>query len=268
MPRPASPLPPAKPVPVATQEESEERGFPRFRPEEFMDPKGRSEAGELTGVERPGLRDEEDPEGWPSPELRIEFFLPALKGEHHGVGGEISLELALAKDEWFRVSYLQTLYSVDKDMDDGMPLSSQHLSLEYICRIAGFTRHAVFDLAVRAGFGLERFSVGAVYEGAENALRLSPSVGLDVGIWQGGPIGAVFHLGQTIPVNFTGNTSSTTEVKAFFRWDVTEKISLQAGYRLLRVRLRDYDHAFAVADGRGELEATMRGPLIGVDVRF
>jgi hypothetical protein len=139
------------------------------------------------------------------------------------------------------------------------------LSLGYLHRLLGYTRHAGVDLAVSAGMTVDRFEDEGTLD---TSARISPYVAADLGLWQGGGWGFTVHARQGLPVNLLGASSLVTDVAAVFRLDLSERISLSAGYRVVLLKLKEFAENLEREHGDEEFDARLAGPLLGLECRF
>jgi hypothetical protein len=223
---------------------------------------------EAPGVDRPGLPDEDDSLG-PPPSARFEAMLLRLDDRSRGAGSAITLDLPFSPHDSFRARYFLAVLSHDDPFPEADPEFTWHrFTLEYSRRLTGYTRRAALDLAVSAGFsgdGVDSDLSGASVDGTP---RLSPHVGLDLGVWQGGSWGMILRVGQSLPLNATGASSAVTDVAATLEVGLSERLSLSLGYRYLLVRFREHSSPFQARHARDELESSLGGPLLGLEARF
>lgn len=237
---------------------------PDTNPPSTFDPFGPGKAA----VDRPGLRGE-DNEKAPAPTLRFNVLLLSMEEYGRGGGASVEGDYALSRDGSVHVSYLGIGFGKGQELDE---LKSEwvwhRLTVSYLQRLVGFTRHAGFDLAITVGASVDRFQNEIGPEEIDTKARISPYVAIDVGLWQGGPFGFVLHAGQSIPFNVTGSSSSVTDVSAMLRVDISERLSLFAGYRMLWVELKEYPENLVASHAHEEFESSLAGPLVGFEVRF
>jgi hypothetical protein len=237
---------------------------PEMNPPAANDPLGPG----TTGVDRPGLRGEESDE-LPAPTLRLDVLLFSMEGYGRGGGAGLEGDYPLSRDGSLHVSYFGIGFGKGKELDELQSEWVWHrLTLGYLHRLAGFTRHAGFDLAITIGASVDRFANEVGPEEIDTKARISPYVAVDVGIWQGGPFGFVLHAGQSIPFNMTGSSSAVTDVSATLRVDLSERLSLFAGYRMLWVELKEYPENLVASHAHHEFDSTLAGPLVGLELRF
>lgn len=253
-------------------DEGEERGLPPLRLT-VADLEGPSEGfvGALV-VDRPGKPWEDVAGAALYAEARLDALLLSMDGYRHGAGAALEVELPFDRARSFRAGVLTMAFMYDEHLEDvtedGASFSGLHATLEYVLKILGYTRRAPLDLAVAAGIAADRFASREGPETADPAGRISPWISVEAGFWQAGTAGFIVRAGQAIPANLTGATAAVTDLTVLVRLDLSERVSIHAGYRLVRVRLRDYPRALAQGGGAEEMEETMGGPLLGLDVRF
>lgn len=269
-------IPPPTELPLSLQEtalaeapQERESRQPRFRPDELdllsMD-RGRAPK---PGLFRLGTREENDLEGMPPLELRFEGMLLSGEGIRRGWGGVFTADLPIGQDSSLRAVYAIHFLPEKEDPGEQAPQQVWHrFTVDYVYRILGYTRHAPFDLAVSAGLAVDRFSLPERQDAVSEKARISPVLGLDLALWQESSMGLLLHASQSAPLNLTGASSAVTEASAVIRWDLTERMSMRIGYRLYWVRLRGYSEALDREGETDELDATLSGPLVGMEFRF
>lgn len=266
----AEPEPPRGPE--AASAEEEERGLPAFRLTAADLERPQEGFVEALVVERPGKPLEGDPEAPLYVEGRLDALLFSMDGYRPGAGAALELEFPFDRSGALRGGVLTVAFMSDERLEDvtedGASFSGIQATLEYVLKILGYTRRAPLDLAVGAGIAADRFASREGPETADSGVRISPWISVEAGFWQAGMAGFVVRAGQSIPVNLTGLTASVTDLAALVRLDLSERVSIHAGYRLVRVRLRDYGRALALGGGAEEMEETLSGPLLGLDMRF
>ena len=276
---PAEPTPTPKPVPAEPSEPS-----PSLPIALAQDPSG---AGEEDGyrfdlaplrelpplpaelrLERLGLPGEKEPGAAPPVLARLDALLLNADGDARAPAMALLLDFPLGDGSSFRTTYLLAHFTDDAvEPFEGSPdLGWARATFEYVFRLAGHTRHAPLDVSFAAGLSLD------VLETADSALsgtpRLSPYVAFDLGLFEVGAFGLLLHAGQSIPLNVTGASAAVTDLSAMVRIDLTESISLHAGYRLLLVRFRDYDASFDFDGDLAAFDGSFAGPQFGLEIRF
>lgn len=261
---------PAMPSSPESAPSGEERGLGRF-PWEELERFAGEEASGPPAVSRPGLRDEKG-DGWPLPEYRFDLIRLDLDHLRWGVGLSFLADIPVGRMDLLRTTWLTGVYFPSAGLEESLegPPSFvwHHATFEYVRRLFGYAPEAPFDLALAAGLGADWIPRAASTFEVGPDLHLGPHAAVEVGIWQGGPVGFVFRAAQSVPVNLWGSVSSLTDLTGMVRVDLAEGISLHAGYRIFRIRLRAYPRAFAAEGARWEMEETSAGPLAGLDVRF
>lgn len=237
---------------------------PDMNPPTVYDPFG----PRVAAVDRPGLRSEEREEA-PLPTFRLDVLLLSMEGYGRGGGANLEGDYALGRDGSVHVGYLGVGFGKGRELDELQSEWVWHrLTLGYLHQLAGFTRHAGFDLAITVGASVDRFSNEVGPEEIDTKARISPYMAVDVGIWQGGPFGFVLHAGQSIPFNLTGSSSAVTDLSATLRVDLSERLSFFAGYRMLLIELKEYPENLVASHAHDEFDSSLAGPLIGFEVRF
>lgn len=252
--------------------DEEERGLPAFRLTEADLERFPEGSVEALVVDRRGRPREDDPEAPLYVEGRVDVLLLSMDGYRPGAAAALEVEVPLERWSALRGAVLTAAFMSDEHLEDvtedGASFSGIHATLEYVLKILGYTRRAPLDLAVGVGLAADRFASREGPERAEPVARFSPWFSVEAGFWQAGMAGFVVRAGQSIPANLTGATASLTDLTGLVRLDLSERLSIHAGYRLVRVRLRDYGRALALGGGTEEVEETLSGPLLGLDVRF
>ncbi|HEV3026304.1 MAG TPA: hypothetical protein VG457_01965, partial [Planctomycetota bacterium] len=96
--------------------------------------------------------------------------------------------------------------------------------------------------------------------------KFAPYVGIDLAFWQHQPLGFIVHVGESIPIAVVGSALGMTDVSAQIRWDLSERVSIHGGYRILLLKYK-YDDVSGSA-GAIALHENLTGPILGVDIRF
>jgi hypothetical protein len=241
-------------------------GYPRFRPEV---PDGfqlvLEEKVEWT-IDRLGLPGEGNSEDWVPPELRLEVTF--LNGRDHGPEFSFHVDVPVGPRESIRTSIAVAKLPGGEFLEESASQSWQRVTIAYAYRLAGYTRHSPFDLSVSVGISADRYrlegSDGVMGDGA----RLSPYVAVEAALWQQGTAGLILHAGYAMPVNITGGSSGVLDLAATVRIDLSETVSLHAGYRYLLLRLRDFENALIGSRSSSSLSEEFSGPILGIDIRF
>lgn len=227
---------------------------PDPEPEKSFDPRP---------VNRPGLRDE-DVDELPAPTLRVDLFLVSMEDFGRGAGTNLEGDVAVSRDGSIRLGYLGVAFGSGEIDEIESNWTWHRMTLGYTHRLMGFTRRAGFDLAVTVGASVEHVRA----DGVDGEARVSPYGAVDVGIWEGGPFGFVLRAAHALPFNATGVSSSVSELSATLRLDLSERLSIFAGYRMLWVELKEYPGGLTPRHGEIEFESSLAGPLLGVELRF
>lgn len=262
-----APPPAPDPVPQDGPEGADEN--PRFRPAAGEPLRLNLDVTLAIGVDRPWLPDERRPDENLPVEVRIDLLTFSEEG-NEGAGVSLAFDLPLGRAESVRMSYLVAFVEDDLEGSGGSAtFRDEHVTFDYVRRLVGFTRHAPFDLAVSVGLSVDRFSDWSSDAPAiEATARLSPHVGIELGLWQSGILGLSLHAGQTIPVNLTGGTASVTDLAAVVHVALSDHVSVRLGYQVMVVRLRDYEGPLGSGRSSDDLDRKLSGPMLGLEVRF
>ncbi len=256
---------------VPVQEEADPRATPEdarrtpFRPDPRLltEPGGRSPA-EFTRAHP----DEAWTDEWPGPEVRMDACL--LMGHDDGRSPAITLafDLPLEQDSSLEIGWTAAVLPVREPngLDRGDAPNWHHVTLAYERRLSGYTRHAPFDLAVGAGLSMDLVEALGTTVTDDRRGHLAPWVSIDAALWQEGMIGLLLHAGQAVPVSVHGSSVAVTDLSATVRVDVSQRLSLHAGYRFIYIRLRE-DSNFAGLASKS-LDDSLAGPMLGIDLRF
>jgi hypothetical protein len=156
----------------------------------------------------------------------------------------------------------------DHEFDGVEPSFTWHRgTIEYVRRLAGYTRQSTFDLAVMIGMSIDQLSTHQALTTFNSSPRLSPWFGLESAIWEDDGVGLLLRVGHSLGTRLTGGSSSVTEVKVVVRIDLGEKSSLELGYRIVSARFRD-KHGAAREDYVDKLDRSFMGPVAGLALRF
>jgi hypothetical protein len=211
------------------------------------------------------LPDEHDPETLPPVEGRVDGFL-LLGGGERIPGLTLSLEIPLSRHDLLEVSWTSADLPHADDVDRGLSADWHHATLAYVRRLTGYTSHADFDLAVSFGASMDLFGSVAGIPDPGGTPKVAPYAALDLAFWQQNAVGLLLHLGESFPATLIGSSLGMTDFSAQIRWDLTERISIHGGYRVLLLHYKP-DEA-PVAAGTDVLHEGLSGPMVGVDIRF
>ena len=204
----------------------------------------------------------------PEPEARVDGFL--LMGHHDGRTPALSviLDLPLDQNGSLELGWTGAIVPIRGAtwLDRGDGPTWNHATLAYVQRLAGYTRHASYDLAASAGVSLDFVEVLEGIDTGDRRGHLAPWASIDAAVWQQGMIGLLVRAGQTFPVAIRGSSVLVTDLSACVRVDFSQQFSLHAGYRFLYIRLREA--APIPAQGTTSLDDSLAGPMIGLDFRF
>lgn len=257
--------PPAAPAPVAQEfPGSDDDGSP-LRIDRWQFGELPDRAGWWLGLLVRPLPDENDPEGLPPFEGRVDGFL-LLGGGQRIPGLTLSLEIPLSAKNLVELSWTAADLPRAGDVDRGLSADWHHATLAFVHRLTGYTRNADFDLAISLGASMDLFGTVAGIPDPGGTPKFSPYAGLDMSFWQKNAIGLLLHLGESFPATIVGSSLGMTDFSAQIRWDLTERISLHGGYRVLLLRYRPDETA--VPPGTDILHEGLSGPLVGLDIRF
>jgi hypothetical protein len=253
----------AAPIPQAQEEER----LP-YRPEfkEFRDYWAPTDRFRIGMFYRP-LPDENDPEGWPSPEARIDGFLLLGNKDTRVPGIAFVLDLPFGRDDSLHAEWTAAHLPMPPQADgrDTTP-NWNHLILAYVRRLTGYTSHASFDLAISLGISADFFRTAEGIPDPGSSPKLAPYVGADLSFWQDQAVGLLLHLGESFPFTLLGSSLGVTDLSAQVRWDLSERISIHGGYRVVLLRYK-YDD-IAATPGTSTLRDSLTGPILGLDIRF
>jgi hypothetical protein len=181
-----------------------------------------------------------------------------------GTGLSLQVDIPFDGGPILRLSTLTLGDAGEADFADWTEFALTHTTLDAVFRVLGGTRHAALDLWVSAGLAVDTASGDGLNAGA----RLSPHVALDLAFWQTERVGFEIHVGQTIPVAVGGGAAAITEASLALRIDLSERVSLRAGWRHLLVHLRDYDEPFETEGLLADVDRELSGPFVGLELRF
>jgi hypothetical protein len=212
------------------------------------------------------LPDEWDPEGWPDPEVRLQgFFL--IGGDRNRVPGlEVALDLPFGREDSIEVALMAARMPVPEGADVHESANWRHLTLAYVRRLSGYTSHATFDLAAGVGVNADFFHSVQGIPDSGSGPKFAPCVFVDVSFWQYEVVGLLLHVGQSVPVTLVGSSLGATDFRAELRWDLSRRISVRAGYKVLLLRYKTDE--VALIPGTELLKGTLAGPAVSLDVRF
>jgi hypothetical protein len=212
---------------------------------------------------RMGVPREGHPEEWLPPEMRLEVsFL--------GRASELSffLDVPIGRDESIRTSVSVGKLERDDVLESSNVENWERVMIAYSRRLAGHTLHAMVDLSVSIGVSVDRYQLDGRDGPLDPAARLSPTVSVDAALWQQSSSGLILHAGYSVPVNVTGASSGVLDLSASLRIDLSERISIHAGYRLLFLRLRDFNESLLSGEATAAFSDRFAGPIVGIDFRF
>jgi hypothetical protein len=237
----------------------------RFRPD-LDGLLGETMSVSLRRLDRAGLPSEQDDDGWPMPEFQLGLTLIPKSRGWYGAIYDGSLDIPVSRNDSLRATVMVGSFS---DSQDSLELEAtvlwQRLTVEYERRLAGYTRSATFDLAVRVGVeadGVRTHDPPLV----DSAVRASPWIGVEAALWERDGVGLVVQAGHSFAVRLSDAAMSSTDIKGEFRIDLSETVSLEIGWRYVAVRIHDKGSSGGLA--YQELEQSFSGPVGGLSLRF
>lgn len=258
------PVPPSPPAPVVAELPSgQELLGLRFRPDPEDGLFSASASHPFKRLDRAGLPGEDDADGLPAPELKLELtILPRSRG-WSGAIYEGSIDVPLGRNDSFRTGlFVGSLSNAEDQVDLEASVVWQRVTVEYERRLAGYTRKSTFDLAVRVGFSVDRVTGNDAQISVASSPRPAPWVGIEAALWEQDGLGVVVQAGHSFALRLNGAAMSSTDLKIEFRIDVTETFSLDLGWHYTAVRIHDQGLAYQ------ELEQSFSGPVGGLTFRF
>jgi len=214
---------------------------------------------------RGGLPDENDATSMPHPELSLDATIVPSSGAWRGTIYQLAFELPLSRDQSLHLSYFAAAMNNEKDDEDYEATLAWHrMTLSYEVKLAGYTRHATFDLALRLGGSVDVISEHISDIRIDETPRISPWIGVEAAVWEQSGVGIIVQGGYSVATRITGFSSAVADLRLLLRYDLSESLSVVIGYRYTTVRLHDHD------DGplREELHEHFSGPLAGFSLRF
>ncbi len=258
--------PAALPVQEKEKPGSDDYGF-KHRPGDGDDLLGKLLDSRVT-FSRAGLPAESALESWIPPELKVEFTLISKSGPWRGRSIEMGFDLPIGRDDSVRLSYTAMMLTDDREMDGVEPSFTWHRgAVEYVRRIAGYTRHSTFDLALMVGLSIDRLNTHESSIQFDQSARLSPWFGLESGIWESDSVGLILRIGHSLATRLTQGSASVTDLQVVVRIDLGEKSSLELGYRYVSARFRDR-HGHSGDDYADKMDRSFLGPVVGLALRF
>lgn len=261
---PGNPIPPA---PVQADLPAGEELFTfRFRPDpERLDYLRVSSEAQRT-LDRGGLPWGDDPSDWPQPELQIDVtIVPDSRGWYGAIYGT-AVDVPVQQETSIRASYfIASLNDGTGDFELEASVVWHRMTVEVEQRLAGYTRRATFDLAVRGGLSVDRVDTNEAKFAVQDQARLSPWVGIEVAFWQQDGLGVVMQGGHSFGLNIEGASARATDLRLELKVDLSERVSLQVGWRYIAVRFHDQGGDGAPSQDFGR---SCSGPVAGLGIRF
>jgi len=214
---------------------------------------------------------EGDDAAWTPPELRFDLLYLRMDDAWRGGASALALDVPLSDADSVCLSYQLAMLGTDPIEGDTHAddlLRWQRSTVDYKRRLFGYTRHASFDLAVNAGFEIDTFNAPGEGPPLDLTVRFSPHLGVELALWEAEAFGLILHAGKSVPLNLSGVSADITDLSATFRLDISNGLSIHAGYRVYLVRLKVYGERYVHEHGRDELDETLAGPFLGIDLRF
>jgi hypothetical protein len=256
--------------PFVQQDRDSDVRQPKFRTsaEDFRE--ATLERERRSGILLRAAPEEMDWEAWLSPEIRLDGLV--LFGHDYGRAPALTLacDLPFSASDSIEAGWLAVdLPRPDDSRVDHRDLPDwNHLTLNYTRRLVGYTRHALFDLAVSVGASVDFIGAIKGLPVVDRDPKFAPYVAIDTAIWQEGALGLLLHAGQAVPVTIGGSSVGVTDVAALLRLDVSDRFSVHAGYRFLTLRFKESPSLLPVDAPNQTLVMNLSGPVIGIDLRF
>jgi hypothetical protein len=223
---------------------------------------------ERTPFRRSGVPAEADLDSRMPIQLNIDLMVVSRSGPWRGGGPEIAFDLPVARDDAIRLTYTGLMLTNEEQLDVTEPSFTWHRgTLEYVRRIAGYTQHATFDLALRIGMTIDDLGTHEAGIRFDSSFRMSPWFGLETAVWEDHGVGLVAQIGHSPALRVNGASSRVTDFRFLLRIDLGEHSMLELGYRIVSVRFRDKldadDEEFT-----SRFERSFMGPILGLAFRF
>ena len=216
--------------------------------------------------DRAGLPTDQDHESWIPPDIRLELMMITSSGPWRGAAVEASFELPFGRDDSFRVA-AAGFFVTDADQLHGFQpsLSWNRGTVEYVRRLAGYTRASTFDFALRLGLAGDQLRTHDTDLHIDSEIRLSPWIGFETGLWEVSGVGLVIQGGHSPGLALAGGISKVTDFKVIVQLDLGEQSTLELGYRLVAVHFRDRN---AGSSDPEPMERQFKGPIAALTLRF
>lgn len=274
-PEPPPPLPERAPSPAPAPAATASLELPsgqelfslKFRPDDDDWLLLRDAGTKVKGLDRGGLPDERSADEAPLPRVMLDITIVPQSQGWYGAFYEAGVAVPTWKDGSIRGEYFYGSLNDNVDEVEFEATMAWHrMTVEVEQRLAGYTRHATFDLAVRAGVSVDRFITGDTSLEVSSNPRPSPRIGIEVAIWGQDGLGLVTEASHTFALRVDGAASSVTDLKVQLRIDLSERTMFVIGYRYVAVRIHDQGSDGGVPFQ--ELEHSFSGPMAGLTVAF
>ena len=218
------------------------------------------------GITYRPLPEERDTESWPFPEGRIEGFILVGSGGDRVPGIAFVLDLPLGRKDSVLSSWTGARLPDQEGKELSVKPNWDHITLGYFRRLTGYTRQATFDLGASVGIAADFFHAVEGVADSGGTPKFAPYAAIDLAFWQQQPIGLLLHFSEAFPVTLLGSSLGMTDLSAQIRWDLSERVSLHGGYRMVLLRYK-FD-GISPTPGADPLHEALSGPILGLDIRF
>ncbi|HVR84429.1 MAG TPA: hypothetical protein VMU54_08970 [Planctomycetota bacterium] len=243
-----------------------EGGLSAFRVDRELFAQWPLSGGFFLGLSARPLPDENDSESWLFPEGRVDGFVLMGNSGGHVPGIMLTLDIPVGRDDSILLSWTGALLPEPPGVEASLRPNWNHVTLAYTRRLAGYTRQATFDLSVSVGACADFFRAAEGIADPGMDPKFAPYVGIDLAFWQHEPVGFIVHVGEALPIAVVGSSLGMTDMSAEIRWDLSQRVSIHGGYRILLLKYK-YDDV-SRSPGAVALNDSLSGPILGVDIRF
>jgi hypothetical protein len=220
---------------------------------------------------------------------RFQLDLDTVRGEEtFEMGLDVTAEFALTPESAIKIIYAGVAFLERGRLGGGEAFGSStpsqgdryefemrwsHLYMGLAKRL---TREKSFEVTVHAGamvdhtlaeFESTASGVSAESEDGERGW-VSLGAGFTLAVRGAGPAGLVLEFVQSAPLNIGGQAIALTDVRLAGTLDLSERVSLFAGYRYVRAVYRLFEAPLVREDGETAADLAVRGPVFGMDFRF